>query len=79
MRDHTAGSRGTSCIRAASAAAIGLLFAVPGTAAAQVPLPVPVPSVPTLPSAPSISLPVAVPASQSCPGARRRSGARARR
>ena len=39
----------------------------------------PLPPVPSVPSVPSISLPVTVPASQPCPGARRRSGARARR
>ena len=74
--------RTTSCTRAALGAAFGLLFAVPATAAAQTPLPVPVPPLPpapTVPSVPPISLPVTVPAAQPCPGARRRSGARARR
>ena len=50
----------------------------PATAAAQAPLPVPVRRR-RVPSAPSISLPLTVPAAQPCPGARRRSGARARR
>ena len=71
-----------SCTRAALGAALGLLLVGPATAAAQDPLPVPLPTVPTVPSVPSvpqISLPVAVPASASCPGARRRSGSRARR
>ena len=79
MRDHTAGSRGTSCIRAALGAALTLLIAGPATAAAQAPLPVPLPPAPSVPSVPSISLPVTVPAAQPCHGARRRSGARARR
>ena len=74
-----AGSRGTSSIRAAAFAALGLLCAVPATATAQAPLPAPLPPVPTVPSVPSISLPVTVPAAQPCSGARRRSGARARR
>ena len=83
MPDHRA-SRGPSCPRAALGAALGLLFALPATAAAQEPLPLPLPEVPAVPSAPSavapaISLPVAVPAGRPCPGARRRSGARARR
>ena len=62
-------------------AALGLLLAVPATAAAQAPLPVPSrrSAGPTVPSAPSISLPVAVRSPRPCPGARRRSGARARR
>jgi uncharacterized protein YkwD len=72
--------RGTTCTRAALGAALTLLFAGPATAAAQTPLPpLPVPQVPTAPSAPSISLPPVVTAGQSCPGARRRSGSRARR
>jgi uncharacterized protein YkwD len=74
--------RGTSSTRAALGAALTLLFAAPATAAAQAPLPplpVPVPPAPTVPSAPAISLPAVVPAAQPCPGARRRSGARARR
>jgi uncharacterized protein YkwD len=75
-----AGSRGASYTRAAALAAFGLLFAVPATAAAQVPLPVPpLPPAPSVPSLPPISLPLSVPAAQPCPGARRRSGARARR
>jgi uncharacterized protein YkwD len=72
-------SRGTSCIRAAAFAALGLAFAVPATAEAQAPLPVPVPPLPTVPSVPPILLPQTVTAAQPCPGARRRSGARARR
>lgn len=75
MLDHAVLDRGSTCRRAVIGAALGLLFAVPATAAAQAPLP----PVPTLPSVPTISLPVTVPASQPCPGARRRSGARARR
>ena len=78
MPDRAAGSRGTSCIRAALGAAV-VLLAVPAAAQAQAPLPVPLPPVPTVPSVPPISLPVTVPAAQPCPGARRRSGARARR
>ena len=72
-------SRGTICTRAALGAAFAVLLTVPASAAAQTPLPVPVPSVPTVPSAPSSSLPLTVPAAQPCPGARRRSGTRARR
>jgi uncharacterized protein YkwD len=68
-----AAARGTTGTRAAFGAATALLFAAPGMAAAQVPLPVP------LPSTPSISLPLAVPAVQPCTGAHRRTGARARR
>ncbi len=75
MLDHAVLDRGSSCRRAVFGAALGLLFALPATAAAQAPLP----PVPSLPSVPTISLPVTVPASQSCPGAHRRSGARARR
>lgn len=78
MRDR-AGSWRTPSARAVLGAAAGaLLLCIPSTAAAQVPLPVPLPSVPSVPSLP-ISLPVTVSASQPCPGARRRSGARARR
>ena len=73
-------SRGTTSTRAAFGAALTLLLAVPATAGAQAPLPpLPLPSAPTVPSVPSISLPPVVTAAQSCPGARRRSGARARR
>ena len=65
---------------AALAAALTTSFALPATAAAQTPpLPVPLPQVPAVSSAPSISLPLTVPAAQPCPGARRRTGARARR
>ena len=72
--------RGTTSTRAALGAALTMLFAGPATAAAQAPLPpLPVPSVPAAPSLPSISLPVSVSAAQPCPGAGRRSGARARR
>ena len=74
-----AADRGTTSTRAALGAALTLLFAAPATAAAQAPLPVPVPPAPTVPSVPSISLPPVVTAAQTCPGARRRSGARARR
>jgi uncharacterized protein YkwD len=65
--------------RAALAAALASLFAIPATAAAQTPLPAPAPQLPTVPSVPSISLSLSVPAGQPCPGARRRSGTRARR
>jgi uncharacterized protein YkwD len=68
-----AAARGTACTRAALGAAAALFVAAPGTAAAQTPLPVPLPSTPT------ISLPVSVPAVQPCAGAHRRSGERARR
>ena len=72
--------RGTTSTRAALGAALALLFAAPATAAAQAPLPpLPLPSAPAVPSVPTISLPAIVPAAQPCPGARRRSGARARR
>jgi len=67
-----AAAGGTTCTRAALGAALALL-AVPGTAAAQTPLPVPLPSTPT------ISIPLSVPAVQPCAGAHRRSGERARR
>ena len=67
-----AAARGTTRTRAALGAALTLL-AVPGTAAAQNPLTVP------LPSAPQISLPRSVSAAQPCSGAHRRSGAKARR
>ena len=70
-------ARRTSGFRSALGAAIAVLAAVPATAAAQDPLPLP--TVPSVPSVPSISLPLTVPAAQPCPGARRRSGARARR
>jgi uncharacterized protein YkwD len=71
--------RGTTSTRAALGAALTLLFALPATAAAQTPpLPAPLPQAPTIPSTPSISLPLTVAAAQSCPGARRRSGTRAR-
>ncbi|HET8950930.1 MAG TPA: CAP domain-containing protein [Solirubrobacteraceae bacterium] len=70
-------ARRTSCTRAALGAAIAALVAVPATAAAQDPLPLP--TVPSVPSVPSISLPLSVSAAQPCPGARRRSGERARR
>ena len=79
MLDRAVLDRGLSCRHAALGAVLGLLFAVPATAAAQGPLPAPLPPVPSVPTVPSISLPVTVPASQPCPGARRRSGARARR
>jgi uncharacterized protein YkwD len=81
MLDRSAWSRGKPCTRAALGAAFGLLLAGPATAAAQdpLPLPVPLPTAPALPSVPEISLPVSVAASQSCAGAHRRSGARARR
>ncbi len=73
-------SRGTTSTRAALGAALTLLVAVPATAGAQAPLPpLPLPPAPTVPSVPAISLPPVVTAAQSCPGARRRSGARARR
>ena len=62
--------------RATLGAALTTLFVLPATAAAQDPLPV---QVPTVPSVPAISLPVAVPAAQPCAGAHRRSGVRARR
>lgn len=61
--------------RAALGATLTTLFVLPATAAAQAP---PL-QVPTLPSVPTISLPVTVPAAQPCPGAHRPSGARARR
>jgi uncharacterized protein YkwD len=65
--------------RVALGAALTVLLAIPAGAAAQVPLPPP--PEPTLPGVapPPISLPVTVPVTQSCPGARRRSGSRARR
>jgi uncharacterized protein YkwD len=69
-----AAARGKTTTRAALGAAI-TLFAVPATAAAQAPLP----TLPAVPSAPTITLPLSVPAAQPCPGAHRRSGARARR
>ena len=73
-------SRGTTSTRAALGAALTLLLAAPAIAAAQAPLPpLPVPSAPTVPSTPTISLPPVVTAAQSCPGAGRRSGTRARR
>jgi uncharacterized protein YkwD len=73
-------SRGTTCTRAALGAALTLVLVAPATAPAQAPLPpLPLPPAPTVPSAPTISLPPVVTAAQSCPGARRRSGARARR
>jgi uncharacterized protein YkwD len=62
--------------RAALGAALTTLFALPATAAAQLPLPA---QVPTIPSVPTISLPLSVSAAQPCAGAHRRSGARARR
>jgi uncharacterized protein YkwD len=69
-----AAARGKTRTRATLGAAL-TLFAVPGTAAAQDPLP----TLPTVPSVPQITLSVSVPAAQPCPGAHRRSGARARR
>ena len=69
--------RRTSSTHAALGAAVAVLAAVPATAGAQDPLPLP--TVPSVPSVPSISLPLTVPAAQPCPGARRRSGAHARR
>ena len=69
-----AAARGKTTTCAALGAAI-TLFAVPATAAAQAPLP----TLPAVPSAPTITLPLSVPAAQPCPGAHRRSGARARR
>jgi uncharacterized protein YkwD len=73
-------SRGTTCTRAALGAALTLVLVAPATAAAQAPLPpLPLPPAPTVPSVPTISLPPVVTAAQSCPGARRRSGVRARR
>ena len=73
-----AAAEGITCPRAALGVALGVLFTVPGTAAAQVPLPpLPLP-VPGL-APPPLSPPLTVPASQPCPGARRRSGVRARR
>ena len=70
---------GTTSTRAALGVALTLLFALPATAAAQTPpLPAPLPQAPSIPSAPSISLPLTVAAAQPCPGARRRSGTRAR-
>jgi uncharacterized protein YkwD len=54
-------------------AVIAALFAAPAPVSAQVP------PVPTLPTAPSISLPVSVSAAQPCAGAHRRSGTKARR
>lgn len=74
-----AAARGISSTRAALGAAITLGLVVPAAAAAQGPLQVPPLPVPSLPSAPSISLPVTVPAAQPCPGAHRRSGGRATR
>ncbi len=72
--------RGTTSTRAAFGAALTLLLAVPATAGAQAPLPpLPLPAAPTVPSLPAISLPPVVTAAHPCPGARRRSGARARR
>jgi uncharacterized protein YkwD len=65
-----------AAIRATLGAALTTLFVPPATAAAQDPLLV---QVPTVPSLPAISLPVTVPAAQPCAGAHRRSGARARR
>src|SRR5687767_4075734 len=71
-----AAAEGITCPRAALGVALGVLLGVPAAAAAQVPLPpLPVPQL----TPPPISLPLNVPASQPCPGARRRSGARARR
>jgi uncharacterized protein YkwD len=71
--------RRTTSTRAALGAALMLLCAGPATAAAQTPLPpLPVPPAATVPTAPSISLPQVVTAAQTCPGARRRSGGRAR-
>jgi uncharacterized protein YkwD len=64
--------RRTICMRAGLVAAAAL-FSTPALASAQIPLPVP------LPSTPSITLPVSVPAAQPCAAAHRRSGARARR
>ena len=69
-----AAARGITGTRAALGAAVALL-AVPATAAAQDPLP----TLPAVPSVPQITLPLSVPAAQPCPGAHRRSGARARR
>jgi uncharacterized protein YkwD len=66
-------ARGTTCTRAVVGAATAMLFAVPGMASAQTPLPV------ALPATPTISLPLSVPAVQPCAGAHRRSGERARR
>ena len=62
--------------RAALGTALTTLFALPATAAAQDPLPVQVPNVP---SVPAISLPVTVTAAPPCAGAPRRTGVRARR
>jgi uncharacterized protein YkwD len=67
-------SRRTTSSGAAFGAAIALLLGGPATAAAQSPVPLP-----SIPSVPSISLPVTVTASRSCAGAHRRSGTRARR
>jgi uncharacterized protein YkwD len=64
--------RGTICTRA-GLAVTAALFSAPALASAQT-----LPTVP-LPSTPSISLPLSVPAAQPCAGAQRRSGARARR
>jgi len=80
MRDR-AGSWRTSSTRAALGAAVGAVLLAPSAAVAQAPLPplpLPLPTAPSVPT-PTISLPVTVPASQPCPGARRRSGARTRR
>jgi uncharacterized protein YkwD len=62
--------------RATLGAALMTVFALPATAAAQDPLPLPVP---TVPSVAPISLPLTVAAAQPCAGAHRRSGERARR
>src|SRR6187200_3206973 len=66
-----AAARGKTTTRAALGAAITLI-AVPATAAAQDPLP----TLPAVPSAPTITLPLSVPAAQPCPGAHRRRPAR---
>jgi uncharacterized protein YkwD len=78
MRDRAA-SRRTSSSCAVLGTALGALLVLPVAAGAQAPLPVPLPTAPSVPSLPPISLPVTVSSSQPCPGAGRRSGARARR
>jgi len=65
--------------RAALGAALTTVLVLPGTAAAQDPQPVQLPTAPSVPSVPAISLPLTVTAAQRCAGAHRRSGARARR
>jgi uncharacterized protein YkwD len=73
------GCRGTSRARMALGAALAVGLLAPATAAAQDPLPVPLPGVPEPPPVPAISLPPVVPATQACPGAGRRSDGRAGR